>query len=111
MKSNNINQAWTQTQKYKYSKFNYSQSNRLWRHCHYTIPYNFNSQCKVSKTKDQLLFQELADNSMDIGLITETWLKIFRRMRYGSANHLHNKIYMELCFTTDLETIMDGDLL
>ena len=27
------------------------------------------------KNKDQLLFQELADNSIDIGLITETWLK------------------------------------
>ena len=47
MKSNNINQAWTQTQKYKYSNLN---------------------------NKDQLLFQELADTSTDIGLITETWL-------------------------------------
>ena len=27
------------------------------------------------KNKDQLLFQELADNNIDIGLITETWLK------------------------------------
>ena len=27
------------------------------------------------KNKDQLLFQELTDNSIDIGLITETWLK------------------------------------
>ena len=27
------------------------------------------------KNKDQLLFQELTDNNIDIGLITETWLK------------------------------------
>ena len=27
------------------------------------------------KNKDQLLFQELSNNSIDIGLITETWLK------------------------------------
>ena len=27
------------------------------------------------KNKDQLLFQELADNSIDIWLITDTWLK------------------------------------
>ena len=27
------------------------------------------------KNKDQLLFQELTDNNINIGLITETWLK------------------------------------
>ena len=27
------------------------------------------------KNKDQLLFQELTDNNIDIGLITETWLR------------------------------------
>ena len=27
------------------------------------------------KNKDQFLFQELTDNNIDIGLITETWLK------------------------------------
>ena len=27
------------------------------------------------KNKDQLLFQELADNDIDIAQITETWLK------------------------------------
>ena len=27
------------------------------------------------KNKDQLLFQEHADNNIDTGLITETWLK------------------------------------
>ena len=27
------------------------------------------------KNKDQLLFQELTDNNIDIGLKTETWLK------------------------------------
>ena len=26
------------------------------------------------KNKDQLLFQELTDNNIDVGLITETWL-------------------------------------
>ena len=27
------------------------------------------------RNKDQLLFQELTDNNIDVGLITETWLK------------------------------------
>ena len=58
--------------------------------------------------KDQLLFQELSNNSKNIGLITETWLKIFKRMRYGSTNQLYNKIHIELCFTIDLEIIMEG---
>ena len=38
------------------------------------------------KNKDQLLFLELADNNIDIGLITETWLKIHKRMKHGSTN-------------------------
>ena len=48
-KSSNFNKAWTQTEKNQYPKFNNSQNHRLWRHCHYTIPYNCNAQYKVSQ--------------------------------------------------------------
>ena len=42
-----------------------------------TIPYLATAtlNARSVKNKDQLLFQELADNDIDIGLITETWLK------------------------------------
>ena len=35
--------------------------------------------------------------------------KIPKRMRHGSTNQLYNKIHIKLCFTIDLEIIVEGD--
>ena len=71
-KSNNINQAWTQTQKYEYPNLIRVRTINIGGTV--TMPYLTIAtlNARSVKNKDELLFQELADNSIDIGLITET---------------------------------------
>ena len=61
------------------------------------------------KNKNQLLFQKLVDDSIDIGIITETWLENTQEDKHGSNNWLCIKIHIELCLKTDLETTVEGD--